>query len=118
MTVRLTGPEMIAAIFRKASTGAMALADVHHAATLFRLDWQHEYRIVEVSTKVADRAMDIAERHSLRGYDAVHLAAAIEAQAVGAGGGLPALTLVSSDVDQLRAAMAEGLPVDDPNNYP
>src|SRR3712207_5142827 len=73
-TVRLTGPEMIAAIFRKASTGAMALADVHHAATLFRLDWQHEYRIVEVSTKVADRAMDIAERHSLRGYDAVHLA--------------------------------------------
>ena len=117
-TVRLTGPEMVAAIVRKASIGAMTLPDAQHAALLFRVDWQHEYHIIEVDVSVADRAMDIAERYSLRGYDAVHLAAALEANAARVRRGLSTLTFISADIEQLRAAMAEGLPVDDPNNHP
>jgi hypothetical protein len=38
------------------------------------VDWQQQYQIVEVTVAVADHAMTLAERHALRGYDAVHLA--------------------------------------------
>jgi predicted nucleic acid-binding protein len=117
-TVRLTGPEMIAAIYRRVNVGASTLADAQRAATTFRLDWQHEYQIVEVSASTASSAMSLAERHLLRGYDAVHLAAALEVQGLQRATGQPPLTFVSADLAQLRAAMAEGLPVDDPNNYP
>lgn len=115
-TVRLTGPEMIAALFRKASMGVMTPPDAHHAAALFRLDWEYEYRVIEVSPRVTTLAMAMAEKYTLRGYDAVHLAAALEARAVG--GALLPLTFISADAEQLRAAVAEGLPVDDPSAHP
>jgi len=83
----------------------------------FRTDWQEQYQIVEVSAGVADRAMALAEQHGLRGYDAVHLAAALELQAVRQSMELSPLTFVSADDGQLRAAIAEGLLVENPNLY-
>ena len=46
----------------------------------FRRDWVDQYLIVEVSADLAESAMDLAEKHGLRGYDAVHLAAALAVQ--------------------------------------
>lgn len=117
-TVRLTGPEMIAAVYRKARMGEIGLVDARNAANAFRQHWRHEYAIIEVSVATADRAMNIAEQHSLRGYDAVHLAATLEMQVERARRGMPPLTFISADAEQLRAAVAEGLPVDDPNVHP
>jgi hypothetical protein len=73
---------------------------------------------VAVTTAVADRAMDLAERHGLRGYDAVHLAAALIIADAQQRRGLPAGTFLSADSIQRTAAAAEGLPVDDPNAHP
>jgi uncharacterized protein len=81
-TVRLTGPEMIAALYRKARTGDVALAEAARSAGIFRSDRQEQYQIVELSPELAERAMNLAERHGLRGYDSVHLAAALELQEV------------------------------------
>jgi predicted nucleic acid-binding protein len=114
-TVRVSGPELIAAVARKVRSGQLAPADAERARAAFRADWQAQYLIVEVTAAVAERAMDLAWRHGLRGYDALHLAAALELQDVRRSLGLPALTFVSADRDQLQAASAEGLPVDDPN---
>jgi uncharacterized protein len=50
---------------------------------------------------------------SLRGYDAVQLAAALEIHFQ-----IPSLTLLSAGVDLNAAAAAEGLSVDDPNTHP
>ena len=62
-------------------------------------------------------AVSLAEEHALRGYDAVHLAAAMlvakECEALG----FP-LTLVSADLELNEAATAEGLAVEDPNRHP
>ena len=116
-TVRLTGPEMIAALFRKVRTGEITLADAAQAASDFRADWLTLYQIAEVTISVTDRAMALAERHSLRGYDAVHLAVAVEAHQVYRALGLPLITFVSADTTQLRAAQAEGIAVDDPNSH-
>ena len=62
--------------------------------------------------------MKLATKHALRGYDAVQLAAALEANDESLANGLPPLILVSADTKLNTAAQAEGLVVQNPNNYP
>src|SRR5262245_10921885 len=61
--------------------------------------------------------MTLAETHSLRGYDAVQLATALEIHVGGLTLGLPALTLISADEELNIAAQAEGLIVEEPNTH-
>lgn len=99
--VRLAGPEIIAALFRKARGGQISLREVRRVASNFRSDWAQQYRIIEVTVNLVDRGMDLAERHALRGYDAVHLAAALGLHQKRQVMQLPALTFVSADAEQL-----------------
>jgi uncharacterized protein len=62
--------------------------------------------------------MDLAERHGLRGYDAVQLASAITIKDVQAALGLPISVFVSADKRLNAAASAEGLIVENPNDHP
>ena len=117
-TVRLTGPEMVAALARKARTGELTSVEATRAIQAFRQDWQVWPRVLSVRQVLTDRAMDLVERHGLRGYDAVHLAAALAAADARQRSRLSALTFVSADNDQRNAAAVEGLPVEDPNTYP
>jgi uncharacterized protein len=64
----------------------------------------HQMDIIEVTASLAHTAGDLSEIHALRGYDAVHLAAAL---LIGAD------VLVSADSDLLTAAAAVGLPTVD-----
>ena len=73
-TVRLTGPELVAALGRKARTGELTPAEATGAMRIFRRAWCRRYRIVAATIATMERAMDLAARHGLRGYDAVHLA--------------------------------------------
>jgi uncharacterized protein len=59
---------------------------------------------IEVTAALAQSAGDLAEVHGLRGYDAVHLAAAVL---------IAADVVVSADAELLRAAIASGLAVID-----
>lgn len=61
--------------------------------------------------------MHLAESHGLRGYDAVHLATALALQQIRQSAGWSPLTFVSADNNQLSAANAEGVLVENPNNY-
>ena len=117
-TLRVTGPEVAAALFRKVRMEQLASSDASRLLADFQADWQARYQIIEVSVAIADQAVSLVERHSLRGYDAVHLAAALGLHVTRAGMGLATLTFVSADTQQLQAAGAEGLPVDDPNLHP
>ena len=74
--------------------------------------------MIEVTESVGDTAMRLAESYALRGYDAVQLAAALELQAVRASFGLPAIIFVSADHRLNATASTEGLPVENPNDYP
>ena len=117
-TVRLTGPELISALFRKARSGEVLADEAARSARSFRADWQHQYQLVEVDASVAEQAMELAEAHALRGYDAVCLAAAVALQDVRQALRLPPLTFVSSDAQQLLTALEIGFPVEDPNRHP
>lgn len=69
----------------------------NHRAALDSLDdlWR-DFRVIEVDETVTRRAAELADRHALRGYDAVHCAAAERIDA-------PDLVVASGDKDLLTA---------------
>jgi hypothetical protein len=115
-TVRITGVEMIAALFRKVNTDQISQHDADLFARDFRLDWQQQYQIIEVTVSVSELAMNLAEKH-VRGYDSVHLAAALVVQDMRQTMNLQPITFVSADQEQNQAAANEGLFVENPNHY-
>jgi predicted nucleic acid-binding protein len=114
---RITGVEVAAALTRKrrgnhltASAGARALARL-------RRDLGQRLRIVEITPALLADAIDIAEKHGLRGYDAVQFAAMLEANNERLGLGLSPLTLVTADDELLAVGASERLMIDNPNTH-
>jgi predicted nucleic acid-binding protein len=110
----ITGAEVVAAISRCARRGDIDRAAAALALGAFRMEFREEFVVLPTNTLVIDRAMDLAERHVLRGYDAVQLATALEATARLLSYGFPAPSLVSADAGLNNAAEAEGLLVLNP----
>jgi predicted nucleic acid-binding protein len=80
-TALVTGGEIVAAIARKARVGSIAMQEAKVTITVFRAHFKTNYLIVLTNTPVVERAMDLAEQHGLRGYDAIQLASALTVQA-------------------------------------
>jgi predicted nucleic acid-binding protein len=111
--VRITLAETVAAVTRKERGGHLTPQAAATALNDFRVDFTKQYVVVDVSTGLVDHAARLAQKHALRGYDAVQLAAALEVRAY-----VPSLTFVSADANLNTAAIAELLSVDDPNHHP
>ncbi len=116
-TVRLAGPEMIAALFRKAHTRELSRSAAKQLAQDFKTDWRRRYRIMEIDAEIGNRAMDLAQKYSLRGYDAVHLATALLLHETRRANHLTDMIFLAADDDLLQAAKAEGLSTDNPNRH-
>jgi predicted nucleic acid-binding protein len=71
-----------------------------------------------VTRSIINRAVILTQTHTLRAYDAVQLATALEAHLTVTAGGLNGLTFVASDNALLVAATVEGLLIDNPLNHP
>lgn len=110
---RIAEVEMTAALARRRRLGSLSPVEAGQALAAFRQDFAQQYRIVEIHIPVLQQAAQLADRHVLRAYDSVQLAAALEIHAVD-----PSLTLISADNELNAAARAEGLAVDDPNGHP
>jgi len=121
-TSRMTIAEVSSALARRARDGSLTPAEFAAVRDAFRGDCLTEYRIMPPTMPVIDRACTLLEQYPLRAYDAVHdavhLATALEAQRFLAAHGYPALTFLSADDQLNRAAAAEGVAVDDPNQHP
>jgi len=115
---QVTGVEIIAAITRRLRMGHISATDAAQAISAFRNDFQSRYEVVAVSVSLIEEAMDLAELHGLRGYDAVQLATALLVEAGMTAKGVGPLTLISADTDLNQAAQAEGILTDDPNLHP
>jgi hypothetical protein len=113
----ITGVEVVSAITRQGRSGNLSAAATAAALTQFRREFATMFRIVDLSPALIAHAMTLAETHALRGYDAVQLAAALQVNAQSLALGLP-FFLISADADLNAAALAEGLPVDDPSLHP
>lgn len=85
---------------------------------LFQQHCDTEYTLVAIDRTVVDRAVELTQRHRLRGYDAVQLASALAGNATLATFGQAGLTFIASDGDLVAAANAEGLSSDNPLRHP
>lgn len=81
-------------------------------------DGRNQYWLIDVDHAIVTQAIALTRRQKLRGYDAVHLAAALFLQTTLTTQGLLPPILVSADTELLLAAEAEGIVVENPHNHP
>ena len=117
-TVILTAVEITAAITRRERGRSLTPQVAAQARADFAADLNTDYQIVEVDDALINSAMRLAEKHGLRGYDAVQLAAGVETNRLYVTAGLPPILFVSADTELNAAARAEGLLVENPNDHP
>jgi uncharacterized protein len=103
VSVRLIYPETRAALAQAERLGRLTARQLRDAVTAFDSVYE-EIDLVEVDDALARHAGELAEGHRLRGYDAVHLAAADRVRG-------PDLVVIAGDGALLDAAAAEGLMV-------
>lgn len=98
---RLLYPEARAALAATARAGRVSATRLPALRDDLERLWRDVVRI-ELTSSLAARAGDLAEEHGLRGYDAVHLASALELDA-------DDLVLVAADGRLARAAHTLGV---------
>ena len=103
VSARMLYPEGRAALAQAHRLGRLTPRQLREVVT--ELDSHFDQLdLVEIDDTLARRAGELAELHGLRGYDAVHLAAADRVRD-------PDLVLVAGDGSLLDAARAEGIAV-------
>ena len=107
LSVRLLYPEARAAIARANRLGRITTAQLVAAVNELD-DIVQQVDHIELTTALARTAGELAQAHGLRGYDAVHLAAAQTAAD-------PELVLVTGDNELATAATAIHLAITNPN---
>ncbi|HEV8716030.1 MAG TPA: type II toxin-antitoxin system VapC family toxin [Candidatus Binatia bacterium] len=117
-TVLVTGVEIVAAIARKARIGSITMQEATTTLSVFKNHFKTNYLIVLINTAVVERAMDLAEQHGLRGYDAIQLASALTVQAELTASGTSLAAFVSADTNLNKAAQAESLTIENPQDHP
>ena len=117
LVARITGVETVAALARKRKGNLLSQADAVTALTTLRKELASLFLTVEVTVALLTSAADLAEKHALRGYDAVQLSAALEANGERIRLKLAPLVLITADKELLAAGATEGLMTDDPNNH-
>ncbi len=115
---RITQVEAVAGLTKQNRIGSLSSANLSKSIKRLKRSLDNRYAFVEVSEKVAERAMNLAKNHGLRGYDAVQLSTAIQIEQKRKSASLSSIIFVSADNDLNNAAIAEGLQVENPNNYP
>jgi uncharacterized protein len=103
VSVRLVYPEARAALAQAERLGRLTARQLRDTVTEFDALFE-QIDVVEVDDVLARRAGELAEVRQLRGYDAVHLAAADRVRD-------PSVVMIAGDGALLAAAAAEGLAV-------
>ncbi len=115
--IAITGVEVVAALTRRTRSGTITVEDADSACRLFLADLQTDFQIGAVTEILLRQAIYLARTYGLRGYDAVQLAAANEANALRTRVGLDPIIFLSADNELNTAARIEGLSVDNPNTH-
>jgi predicted nucleic acid-binding protein len=117
LTSTLTIAELPAALARRKRDGTLSTFEFHRSRTQFTRHLQaRQYTLLSATLEVIEQAALLIYRLPLAGYDAVHLAAALQAlRGVGVERGQ--FYFLTADYQLQRAAEAEGLKTENPNEY-
>ena len=114
----ITTVEMTSAVIRRAKGGSLSTNTALEILSDFDLDLLTDYFVLEINSDLLADACALIKLYGLRSYDAVQLSAAVDLNKGQIERGLPTITFISSDNKLLAAAISEGMPVENPNNYP
>lgn len=115
---KITEVEVCAALARKQKGLKMSATDLTKALLRFRRNFAKIFNKPDVTDSIVSEAVRLTENYALRGYDALQLATALETNRKRLSDGLSELIFVSADTELNNAAKAEGLTIENPNNYP
>ena len=115
---QITGVEVVSAISRRLRGNNLTQKSADKAISRFKRDFTNKLRIIRLNDQVIVEAMQLSEKHFLRGYDAVQLAIALELEKRFTAQHFSSITFISADNALNSAAQTEGLAVDNPNNHP
>ena len=96
-TVRIAAVEVISALARRRRALPENANELERSMEVFRNEFEDLFDLTEVSPDLIVYAMQLAERHSLRAYDAVQLAAVSNLHEQRQIKGFPPLTFLCSD---------------------
>ncbi|MGI8638670.1 MAG: type II toxin-antitoxin system VapC family toxin [Pyrinomonadaceae bacterium] len=113
----MTGVEVVSAIARRRKGLTITQPNAQKAIFRFQRDFRKRFVKNNLTPQLVEDAMQIANKYELRGYDAVQLASAIEANRLRQINGLLSIIFISADSNLNSAAQAEGMAVDNPNNH-
>ena len=115
--IRITMVEVSSAFARKHRAGEITEHERDRSLAWFLYDCRNQYQIAEVDYQVVNIAIQLTQRYSLRGYDAVQLATAIHINRALVANHLSPLIFVSADRQLCSAAVIEGLITENPNQH-
>lgn len=115
---QISGVEVISALARKRKGALLDLQKAAKATNRFEEHFNLRYQKINGTTNLISSAMKLADKHALRGYDAVQLAVALEIETERKNVGVSSLIFVSADNELNNSAKTEGLAIENPNNYP
>jgi uncharacterized protein len=113
----ITGIEIVSAITRRVKGNSISQSFADKAIRRFRRDFDKRLIVIDLTPKIVEEGILLAQKHGLRGYDTVQLAVALNVRNRLLQGGITNFTFISADNNLNSAATAEGLSVDNPNNH-
>ncbi len=114
---RITSVETVAALAKQNRIGSLSSDDLDKAIRRLQRAILRKFAFVEITQDIVDKAIELAKSHGLRGYDAVQLASALNVSTNLTLLAASQLIFVCADKNLNKAAFAEGLTVEDPNDY-
>ncbi|MGE0083889.1 MAG: type II toxin-antitoxin system VapC family toxin [Desulfococcaceae bacterium] len=115
---RITWVEVLSAFARLQRESKIDSTDIAAAVQMFRYDLDTYFKVVETGRTVIEKAGEYVQKHPLRAYDSVQLASAMALYPFFLHIDPEIFTFVSADDRLTNAAAKEGLPIENPNNYP
>ena len=106
-----------AAVAKRQRMGDITLGQQRRFVARFLKDCSDRFTTLRTNDALIRFATDLTQHHPLRGYDAVHLAAALTLNTALLRKELPPLVFISADNTLCQAALVEGLAVENPNAH-
>ncbi len=116
-SIELLPVEVICALTRAHRERRISASQKERLIGIALADSRTDIGLLAVSQAVLDLAAELAKRHPLRAYDALHLATAVDWANDLTSVGLSAPIFVSADENLLATARAEGLAAENPNEH-
>ena len=115
---QITSVEIVSALARQQRHSQITPRFVKASYLLLQRHIRREYAVLQLSPAVLSLAEKLLLNYTLRAYDAVQLASAIESNRRLISTGDPPLVFVSADQRLLLIAQQEGFQTDDPLQHP